>query len=161
MRDFFRPRFLTPWGLYFETRRHQKELAALPGYNEIWREQKRLVLPFYFYIALFGFLVLFIRALFFPVFTIVGEVGLIPGMCKVGEILTNRDGEWWCIDSMEKRLQDIELSNCGLSYRLTRKGNEWVCEEYPPRYGEIGNPLLEDPNCRLVRKSSQGDLYTC
>ncbi len=59
------------------------------------------------------------------------------------------------------RAPEVLVSDCGVNYRLAWKGNNWVCQEYPPRYGEIGNPMLEDPNCRLVRKSSQGDLYRC
>jgi len=172
----FHANWKTPWGVYFASRANGKLLEALPGYNEINNENKRLIAPAFLYLFIFVVVYYAIIVSLNPITistteycysaetSIEVECPAAPtaGLCDAGKILTNIDDEWWCVDPEDKQL-GIPLNSigCGIGYKLSWDVTNWVCREYPPQYGEIGNPLLEDPNCRLVERSNLGDLYTC
>ncbi len=115
-----RARLVTPWGLFIQARKYQKELGALPGYDEIWGEQKRLVLPYFVYIAVLGFLVLVLGSFIPPIVTTTcydqhdneiscesfnGPINSSNGICSTNEILEDRNGVWWCVNPEDKRLR--------------------------------------------------------
>lgn len=143
----------TPWGLYSASKASGKLLAEIPGYNEIYHEQKRLAFPFFAYMGIFIILYYIAITLLSPItvsvteFCYSGDVVVEcpdfkepkDGLCDIGKILTNRDNDWWCVDPNDQQL-GIITDNEQLEY--------------------VGNPII-DEGCHLIERSNLGDLYKC
>lgn len=125
----------TPWGLYFASKASGKLLQELPGYNEIYHEQKRLAVPFFIYAGIFIMLYFVAVSLLSPITISVTE------FCYSGNVKVK------CPDfeepEEESHIYDRQLS---------------IDDDFLPSY--IGNPIIEE-GCHLIERSNLGDLYKC
>ena len=106
----------TPWGLFFSAKANGKLLEELPGYNEINHENKRLAVPaclyLFIFIVIYYAIILSIGPIRITEYCYSAETGKeiecplkpIAGLCEDGQILIDRDDEWWCIDPDNKQL---------------------------------------------------------